>query len=155
MSLGVAGSPEERRSMSSYPVAAPRILIADDQEDVREALSLLLTHAGFAVTSANSPSMVVAALSTSGAIDVVLLDMNFARDTTSGREGLDLLGRLREERPRLPVVVMTAWGSVQGAVDAMRCGAKDYVQKPWDNVSLLSTLRTHAQTATQSRESVE
>lgn len=116
-----------------------KILLADDQPDVLEALRLLLKAEGFALSLARSPAAVLAAVET-GDFDVVLLDLNYARDTTSGREGLDLLSRLRELDATLPVVVMTAWGSVEGAVEAMRRGARDYVQKPWDNGRLLATL---------------
>ncbi|HZF54543.1 MAG TPA: sigma-54 dependent transcriptional regulator [Polyangiaceae bacterium] len=117
-----------------------KILLADDQPDVLEALRLLVKAEGFAPTLARSPAAVLAAVE-AGDFEVVLLDLNYTRDTTSGREGLDLLPRLRELDPTLPVVVMTAWGSVEGAVEAMRRGARDYVQKPWDNARLLATLR--------------
>jgi DNA-binding NtrC family response regulator len=118
-----------------------RLLIADDQIDVREALRLLLKHAGHEVVTASSPAGVLAAAETEE-LDAVLMDLNYARDTTSGKEGFDLLSRLQGLDPGLPVVVMTAWGSVEGAVEAMRRGARDYVQKPWDNQRLLQTLRT-------------
>ncbi|RKH42680.1 sigma-54-dependent transcriptional regulator, partial [Corallococcus llansteffanensis] len=108
---------------------------------VLEALRLLLKRDGYAVVSAQSPAGVKATLDAED-VDLVLMDLNYARDTTSGREGLDLLGQLRERDALLPVVVMTAWGSVEGAVEAMRAGARDYVQKPWDNTRLLATLRT-------------
>lgn len=119
-----------------------RILCADDQPDVLEALRLLLKAEGFAVVTADSPAGTLAAAET-GDLDVILMDLNYARDTTSGREGLDLLARLRElgEGQGPPVIVMTAWGSVEGAVEAMRRGARDYIQKPWDNARLLATLR--------------
>ncbi len=118
----------------------PRILIADDQSDILEALRLLLKGAGFVVTQASSPAGVEAAVSDE-VIDVALIDMNYARDTTSGTEGFDLISRLRALDPYLPIVVMTAWGSVAGAVEAMKRGARDYVEKPWQNERLLSTLR--------------
>ncbi|WP_309896320.1 sigma-54 dependent transcriptional regulator [Archangium sp.] len=125
------------------PAPAPqaRILIADDQIDVLEALRLLLKRDGFAVLTSQSPAGVMAMLESED-VDVLLMDLNYARDTTSGREGLDLLARVRQLDASLPVVVMTAWGSVEGAVEAMRGGARDYVQKPWDNTRLLATLRT-------------
>jgi DNA-binding NtrC family response regulator len=122
----------------------PKILLADDQPDVLEALRLLVKSEGFAPTPARSPAAVLAAVE-AGDFDIVLLDLNYARDTTSGREGLELLPRLRELDPTLPVVVMTAWGSVEGAVLAMRHGARDYVQKPWDNARLLATLRAQVE----------
>jgi DNA-binding NtrC family response regulator len=118
-----------------------RVLIADDQTDVIEALFLLLKHAGHQVVTATSPAGILAAVEAQD-FEAVLMDLNYARDTTSGREGLDLLGRLGALDPTLPVVVMTAWGSVEGAVEAMRRGARDYVQKPWDNQRLLQILQT-------------
>jgi DNA-binding NtrC family response regulator len=95
---------------------------------------------GFDVRTATSPAAVLALAETEG-VDVCLIDLNYARDTTSGREGMDLLGKLRELDPALPVVVMTAWGSIDGAVEAMRRGARDYLTKPWDNARLVATLR--------------
>ncbi|MDY7228205.1 sigma-54-dependent transcriptional regulator [Hyalangium rubrum] len=118
-----------------------RILVADDQADVLEALRLLLKRDGYTVVTAQSPAGVLATLEAED-VDVLLMDLNYARDTTSGREGLDLLARVRQLDATLPVVVMTAWGSVEGAVEAMRGGARDYVQKPWDNTRLLALLRT-------------
>jgi DNA-binding NtrC family response regulator len=125
-------------------VPTTRILIADDQADVLEALVLLLKHAGHQVVTATSPAGIVAAVEGQD-FDAVLMDLNYARDTTSGREGLDLLARLHGADPTLPVVVMTAWGSVESAVEAMRRGARDYIQKPWDNQRLLQTLRTQVE----------
>ncbi|RKH92800.1 sigma-54-dependent Fis family transcriptional regulator [Corallococcus praedator] len=122
------------------------MLVADDQPDVLEALRLLLKRDGYTVVSAQSPSGVLATLDAED-VELVLMDLNYARDTTSGREGLDLLGQLRARDALLPVVVMTAWGSVEGAVEAMRAGARDYVQKPWDNTRLLATLRTQLELA--------
>ncbi len=119
----------------------PRVLIADDQHDVLEALRLLLKGEGFESETASSPGGVLAALEARDC-DAVLIDLNYTRDTTSGAEGLDLLARIREVDPNLPVLVMTAWGTVDLAVEAMRRGARDFVQKPWDNVRLLATLRT-------------
>ena len=119
----------------------PRILVADDQADVVEALRLLLKGGGFRVDAAGSPDEVVRVLK-KRPIDALLMDLNYTRDTTSGREGMDLLTAVRQLDPDLPVVVMTAWGSVDGAVEAMRRGAKDYVEKPWDNARLIATVRT-------------
>jgi DNA-binding NtrC family response regulator len=118
-----------------------RVLIADDQPDVIEALFLLLKHAGHQVVTATSPAGILAAVEAQD-FDAVLMDLNYARDTTSGREGLDLLAQLSGLDATLPVVVMTAWGSVEGAVEAMRGGARDYVQKPWENQRLLQILQT-------------
>ena len=118
-----------------------RIIAADDQPDVLEALRLLLKRESIAMVPATSPAGVLSALEQED-FDAALLDLNYARDTTSGGEGLDLLSKLRTLDPTLPVIVMTAWGSVEGAVEAMRRGARDYVQKPWDNARLIATLRT-------------
>ena len=124
----------------------PRILIADDQADVVAALSLLLKGERFQIESASSPAAVVRAIDAQE-FDVVLIDLNYARDTTSGSEGLELLSRIRAVDPSLPVVVMTAWGSVDLAVEAMRRGARDFIQKPWDNARLLAVLRTQVELA--------
>ncbi len=120
------------------------ILIADDQPDVLEALRLLLKGEGFAIETAASPGQVLAALE-AREFAAVLMDLNYARDTTSGQEGLDLLARLREIDPSLPVVVMTAWGSIELAVEAMRRGARDFVEKPWENARLLAIVRTQVE----------
>ena len=124
----------------------PRVLIADDQPAVIEALRLLLKGEGFETRTVASPADAAEAL-TRQTFDVALIDLNYARDTTSGEEGLDLLARMRELDPTLPVVVMTAWGSVELAVEAMQRGASDFVQKPWDNARLLTILRTHSELA--------
>ena len=121
-----------------------KVLIADDQSDVLEALRLLLKGEGFGIESANSPAGIMAALETSD-FDVVLMDLNYTRDTTSGQEGLDLLTRIQSNDPSTTVVVMTAWGSVDLAVEAMRRGARDFIQKPWDNARLLTILRTQVE----------
>jgi DNA-binding NtrC family response regulator len=123
---------------------ASRILVADDQPDVVEALRLLLKGEGFETQSASSPAGVLHAVE-SGEFDLVLMDLNYTRDTTSGKEGLDLLTQLRRMEGTLPVVVMTAWGSVESAVEAMRLGARDYIEKPWDNDRLLTTIRTQVE----------
>ena len=119
----------------------PRVLIADDQPDVVEALRLLLVSAGFGLEIASGPREALARVR-KGEFDAALIDLNYTRDTISGREGLDLLAKLRDLDATLPVVVMTAWGSVEGAVQAMRRGARDYIEKPWDNSRLLATLET-------------
>ncbi|PYS82149.1 MAG: sigma-54-dependent Fis family transcriptional regulator [Acidobacteria bacterium] len=124
----------------------PRVLIADDQPAVIEALRLLLKGEGFEIKAVASPADVLEALSRQ-TFDAALIDLNYTRDTTSGQEGLDLLARVREIDATLPVVVMTAWGSVGLAVEAMRRGARDFVQKPWDNERLLSILRTQVELA--------
>src|SRR4026207_1514861 len=117
------------------------VLIADDQPDVLEALRLLLKAEGFQLETASSPAGVLAAVE-AREFDVGLIDLNYARDTTSGEEGLNLLSRIQSIDPTLPVVVMTAWGSVEVAVEAMRRGARDFIQKPWDNARLLAIVRT-------------
>jgi len=118
-----------------------RIIAADDQPDVLEALRLLLKRENISMVPATSPAGLLSALEQED-FDAALIDLNYTRDTTSGGEGLDLLSMLRTVDSTLPIVVMTAWGSVEGAVEAMRRGARDYVQKPWDNARLIATLRT-------------
>ena len=129
----------------------PRILIADDQADILSALRLLLKREGFEVATATSPAGVLDIVARE-AVDLALIDLNYARDTTSGAEGLELVAQLRSGDPDLPVVVMTAWGSVEGAVEAMRRGARDYVEKPWDNQRLLSVLRNQVALARARRQ---
>src|SRR5216117_1609720 len=123
---------------------APRILVADDQSDVLEALKLLLKGEGDEVEAVASPRGVLTALDKRD-FDALLIDMNYTRDTTSGAEGLDLLARLQALDAPPPVVVMTAWASIDGAVEAMRRGARDFIEKPWDNRRLLATLRTQVE----------
>jgi DNA-binding NtrC family response regulator len=118
-----------------------RLLVADDDPSVLEALRLLLKGEGYQVETATSPGGVLSAAE-SRDFDVLLMDMNYTRDTTGGIEGLDLLSRLQSLDATLPVLVMTAWGSIEGAVEAMRRGARDYIEKPWDNARLLQQLRT-------------
>ncbi len=129
-----------------------RILVVDDQADIRESLRLLLKSEGFKVDTAGTPAAALAAVDAEPP-DLVLMDMNYGRDTTSGREGLELLERLQKAEPTLPVVIMTAWGSIELAVEAMRRGAKDFIQKPWENVRLLATLRTQLELSTVVRRS--
>src|SRR5260370_15379158 len=134
------------------PDRPPRLLIADDQADVLEALKLLLKGDGFDVETAASPRAVLAAVEARD-FDALLVDMNYTRDTTSGAEGLDLLLRVQGLESPPPVVVMTAWGSIDGAVQAMRRGARDYVEKPWDNRRLLATMRTQVELGRALRKS--
>jgi DNA-binding NtrC family response regulator len=124
--------------------STPKVLIADDQQDVIEALRLLLKSEGFQIDTAASPDQIMTSVE-SRDFDVALIDLNYTRDTTSGQEGLDLLTRIHAIDSTLPVVVMTAWGSVDVAVEAMRRGARDFVQKPWENERLLSILWTQAE----------
>jgi sigma-B regulation protein RsbU (phosphoserine phosphatase) len=117
----------------------PRILIADDQPDLLDALKLLLKGQGIEFDAVTSPDAALNALN-SRPFDLVLMDLNYTGDTTSGREGIDLLARVQAVDALLPVIVMTGWGSVDLAVEAMRRGVRDFVQKPWDNAQLLTTL---------------
>ena len=119
----------------------PRIFVADDQSDVVEAARLLLKGEGYTAESFNNPDGLVAALQKRAA-DAVLMDLNYTRDTTSGEEGLDTIARIRATDAYTPIVVMTAWGSIGLAVEAMRRGAQDFIEKPWDNERLLTVLRT-------------
>jgi DNA-binding NtrC family response regulator len=118
-----------------------RILIADDQQDIIDALRFLLLDEGFEVTPARSPAEALERLEASD-FDLIVLDLNYTRDTTSGQEGFDLMERIRSLDPSLPVLVMTGFGSVAGAVEAMRRGARDYIEKPWDDDKLLAAVRT-------------
>src|SRR5215217_4509291 len=120
---------------------APRTLIADDQPDVLAALRLLLKGAGFQTEAADSPAAVLRAIEHEK-FDLVLMDLNYARDTTSGKEGLDLISRIQALDDDLPIVVMTAWATVDLAVESMRLGVRDFVQKPWENSRLLRKLKT-------------
>src|SRR5579862_8241653 len=126
------------RYESGTPV---RVLAADDQEHILEALDLLLRPQGYRVDKVRSPALVREALS-STSYDAILIDLNYTRDTTSGQEGLDLLSQIVSLDATVPVIVMTAWGNVELAVEAMRRGARDFVQKPWENERLVSILRT-------------
>ena len=127
--------------MSPNQTAAPQVLIADDQPAVLDALRLLLKEEGWRVVTASRTVEILKAVE-SHALDAIVMDLNYARDTTSGKEGLDVLGRVRALDATLPIVVMSAYGSVQGAVEAMRRGAADYIEKPWDDERLVAILRT-------------
>ena len=129
---------------SSDVLSKARILIADDQADVLQALRLLLKGEGCEIETATSPSGVLAAVDARD-FDVALIDLNYTRDTTSGEEGLTLLSRLQQLDTPMPVIVMTAWGTVDLAVEAMRRGARDFVQKPWDNERVLAVVRTQVE----------
>jgi DNA-binding NtrC family response regulator len=121
-----------------------RVLVADDQPSILEAVELLLQPQGIQVDTARSPQLLLEALGQSD-YDVLLIDLNYTRDTTSGKEGLDLLARLQEIDPRLPVIVMTAWGNIDLAVESIKRGARDFIQKPWENERLVSIIRVHAE----------
>jgi phosphoserine phosphatase RsbU/P len=128
---------------ASAPAARMRILVGDDQADVLEALRLLLKGAGYQSVLVDSPQALLRAAKIEP-FDLILMDLNYARDTTSGQEGLDLLSSLQAQENSAPVVVMTAWGNVDLAVEAMRRGACDFIQKPWDNNRLLATIQKQA-----------
>ena len=121
-----------------------RVLVADDQPHVLEAIELLLKHHGVGVDCVRSPQLLLESLGERD-YDVVLIDLNYTRDTTSGREGLDLLARIQEFDSRLPVIVMTAWANIDLAVESIKRGARDFIQKPWENERLLSLVRVHAE----------
>ncbi len=130
---------------------APRVLIADDQPDILEALRFLLKGEGYLIEAADSPAGILEAVKKRD-FNAVLMDLNYTRDTTSGAEGLDLLAKIQALDSTLPVIVMTAWGSVELAVEAMRRGARDFIQKPWDNPRLLAILRTQLELAQALRQ---
>jgi DNA-binding NtrC family response regulator len=121
-----------------------RILVADDQPSVLDALKLLLRSEGFEVEAVRSPEVVLESMALRE-YDVLLVDLNYTRDTTSGSEGISLIERIREIDPQVPLLVMSAWGTIDLAVDAVRRGARDFVQKPWDDDRLVASLRTHAE----------
>ena len=127
------------------------ILIADDQADVLKALRLLLRPEGYEIKTASSVEEIIDEVN-SNDFDVVLMDLNYVRGETSGRQGLDLLKRIRQIDESLPVVVMTAWSSIEIAVEVMRCGARDFIQKPWKNERLLSVLQTQVELGRALRE---
>src|SRR6516225_9730981 len=129
---------------AAEPQRAARILAADDQTHILEAIELLLRPEGFVVDTAKSPAAVRECLASEFSA-AVLIDLNYTRDTTSGQEGLDLLSEIVALDSVLPVIVMTAWGNVELAVEAMRRGARDFIQKPWENERLISILRTQVE----------
>jgi phosphoserine phosphatase RsbU/P len=138
----------------STPTKRARILVSDDQHDILTALSLLLKINNFSAETVDSPDRALEA-ARSGKFDLILMDLNYSRDTTSGKEGLDLLSALRSSGVATPVVVMTAWGNFDLAVEAMRLGAVDFVQKPWENQRLLSTLNMQLDRAESARQQQE
>ena len=134
------------------PQKPARVLVADDQSDVREALRLLLKAEGMETEIVSSPSAALDAAQT-GDFDIALIDLNYTRDTTSGKEGLDLLTQIQAIDSDLPVVVMTAWGTIDLAVEAIRRGARDFIQKPWENPRLISILHTQIELSRSLRRS--
>jgi DNA-binding NtrC family response regulator len=121
-----------------------RVLVADDQPSILEAVELLLSPHGIDVDCVRSPRLLMEALGQRD-YDVLLIDLNYTRDTTSGQEGLDLLARIQEYDSHLPVIVMTAWGNIGLAVESIKRGARDFLQKPWENERLLTLVRVHAE----------
>ncbi|MDP1579254.1 MAG: sigma-54 dependent transcriptional regulator [Candidatus Didemnitutus sp.] len=136
--------------MAANASSPHRILVADDQPDVLEALRLLLKAEGYLIDTAKSPTSALKAVEQRD-YALVLIDLNYTRDTTSGAEGLDLLAKLQAADSSLPVVVMTAWASVEVAVEAMRRGAKDFVTKPWDNPRLITIVKNQIELASAVR----
>jgi phosphoserine phosphatase RsbU/P len=136
---------------STDPVVSRRVLIADDQPDVVAALRLLLRSAGLETDAACSVQEVRDRLGAKE-YDLLLMDLNYARDTTSGREGLELLSEVHERDRLLPIIVMTGWGSIETAVEAMRRGARTFVHKPWENASLTETVTRELDEARARRE---
>jgi DNA-binding NtrC family response regulator len=132
------------RQAISDPQGTCRILVADDQPHILEAVDLLLRPEGMLVEGVRSPQLLLEALS-HREYDVLLMDLNYTRDTTSGREGLDLLARIRDIDTHLPVIVMTAWANIDLAVESIKCGARDFIQKPWDNERMISVVRVYAE----------
>jgi phosphoserine phosphatase RsbU/P len=128
----------------------PRVLVADDQADILQALRLLLNDAGFETELVSSVGGVLDRV-VERPYDLLLMDLNYTRDTTSGREGLELLDRVRSHDGTLPVVVMTGWGSIDTAVEAMRRGARSFVQKPWDDLTLVEVVRREVEEGLASR----
>lgn len=145
-------------SFSPIPIASPshasRVLVCDDQPGVRQALMLMLKGAGYVAEDVDSPhALLDAALHHN--YDLILADLNYTRDTTSGKEGLDLLAALQAQGHHPPVIVMTAWGSIELAVEAMQRGACGFIQKPWDNAQALDTIRKHTHSARQHASEME
>src|SRR5580658_8564944 len=141
--MPTSAKPQNLRSLassSSHENRAPRILAADDQPHILEALQLLLHPQGYRLDSAKSPVEVREALA-ADSYDALLIDLNYTRDTTSGQEGLDLLSEIVALDNTIPVIVMTAWANIELAVEAMRRGARDFIQTPWENERLLTILR--------------
>jgi two-component system, NtrC family, response regulator len=116
------------------------ILIVDDDASVTASLALLLKQHGYSSRTASNPNEALCALET-GSFELVIQDMNFSRKTT-GEEGLELLGRIKQLKPDLPVILITAWGSIELAVKGVKAGAADFVTKPWSNLQLIQTMET-------------
>ena len=132
----------------------PCILIADDQSDLLDALRLLLKGEGMAMEAVTSPEAILSAVAVRQ-FDLLLMDLNYTSDTTSGREGIDLVARVQDLDQLLPIIVMTGWGSVDVAVAAMRRGARNFVQKPWENADLLRIVRAEVEDGRLRRKRAE
>ena len=139
-------------AMAADRLEHPRILVADDQADIILALEALLKNRGYEIRSATSPAAALEALRASS-FDLVLMDLNYSRRTDSVREGIDLLARIEEVDPLIPVVVMTAWGSIDLAVEAMNIGAANFIQKPWNNARLVELVRDEIERGRSRRRS--
>lgn len=146
----VQAGPNSPTGSTAELAAGPRVLVADDQTDVLEALRLLLKGEGYELEMVNSPAALLAALSRRS-FDLLLMDLNYARDTTSGQEGLDLLSQIHQLDDTLPIVAMTAWGSVELAVEIMREDVRDFVLKPWNNGRLLNIVRCEIEKGQRAR----
>ncbi len=131
-----------------------KVLVVDDQPDVREALRLLLKGAGYSTQTAESPSEALATAAYGG-YDLIVIDMNYTWDTTSGEEGLRLLDRLRSQRRDIPVIAMTGWSTIELAVEAMHRGACDFIPKPWDNRHFLSVIEKHVNGKAEERQPLD
>ncbi len=131
-------------------VGVRKVLVVDDQEDVREALRLLLKGSGYRTEEESSPNAALAKAAY-GDHDLIIVDMNYTWDTTSGDEGLRLLDRLRAQRPEVPVIAMTGWSTIELAVEAMHHGACDFIPKPWDNRHFLSVVKKHIEARHEER----
>jgi sigma-B regulation protein RsbU (phosphoserine phosphatase) len=140
--------------MSAACAPQPRVLVADDQIDLIDALRLLLKAEGIQIEGVTSPEAALTSLQ-NATFDLLLMDLNYTGDTTSGREGIDLLSRIQALDSTLPVIVMTGWGSVDLAVEAMRRGVRDFVQKPWDNAHLVATLRAEIDGGRERRQQLQ
>lgn len=143
----------EEYEVTTRTATAPRALVADDQPDVLEALHFLLKGEGFFVETVTSPRALIEALE-ARSFDLLMMDLNYSRDTTSGKEGMDLLARIRAIDAALPVVAMTAWGTVDLAVEMMREGVDDFILKPWENERLISTLRAQVERGRARRQAL-
>src|ERR1700761_7395933 len=141
--------------MTALPSAKPyRILVCDDQVDVLEAMRLLLKGQGWQSVTVESPKDLLRA-ARAETFDLILADLNYTRDTTSGEEGLELLASLDAQGNNAPVIVMTAWGNVDLAVEAMRRGAVDFIQKPWDNDRVVASIRKQADSERRRKSELE